>query len=163
MQIQPISHMDVQAFIDCYIQVFKTLNNTLPEDYVKTQIEQALRPEFYSKLKNAVDDHQHILLVSRDSDIIVGMVWGNITKDGSGWLGFMGVIQSHRRQGIGRDLLNRFIEECIKKGAQKVWLNTDPRLVPALQLYESSGFVQDGKVSNPYGLELILYSKNIAS
>lgn len=72
-------------------------------------------------------------------------------------------IQSYRRRGVGRDLLNRFIEECRKRGARKISLDTDPRLVPAIQLYERSGFTQEGSVTNPYGLELILYSKNIMS
>ena len=163
MKIQPISKEDVQGFIDCYICVFKTLYNILPEDYINTQIEQASHPEFYSKLRKAVDDHKHILLVSRDHNNIVGMAWGNITTDGSSWLGFMGVIQSHRRRGIGRHLLNRFIEESRKRGTRKISLDTDPRLVPAIQLYESSGFIQEGSVTNPYGLGLILYSKHIMS
>lgn len=159
MQIQPISHKDVHGFIDCYIRVFKTLFNILPEDYVNTQLENASSPEIYRKLMQAVDDHQHILLVAIDHDNIVGMAWGNIAKDGSGWLGFMGVIQSYRRRGVGRDLLNRFIEECRKQGARKISLDTDPKLVPAIQLYEYSGFTQEGSATNPYGLELILYSK----
>jgi GNAT superfamily N-acetyltransferase len=161
MNIRPISHEDLHGFIDCYIQVFRTLYEFLPEEYVKTQIEKANSPEFIDKLSKAVDNKNNILLVSLDDEKIVGMAWGNIKEDGSSWLRFMGVVQTHRRIGVGRGLLNRFIEECREKGSRKISLNTDPRLVSAIRLYEKTGFVKEGTVTNPHGLELMIYSKDL--
>jgi ribosomal protein S18 acetylase RimI-like enzyme len=162
MHIRSISYDDVQGFIECYIQVFGTLYDILPKEYVKTQIEKASRPEFYGKLLKEVDDNSNILLVSLDDENIIGMAWGNVKEDGSSWLSFMGVVQAYRRLGVGRALLIRFIEECLEKGSRKISLDTHPYLVPAIQLYESMGFVKEGFVKNPFGLELILYSKNIS-
>lgn len=162
MNIQPITQKDVQGFIDCYIQVFKTLYDILPQEYVKTQIEKANSPEFIEKLSKAVDNKNSILLVSLDDKKIVGIAWGNVKEDGSSWLSFMGVVQTHRRKGVGWGLLDRFIEECREKGSWKISLNTDPRLVSAISLYEKMGFVKEGTVTNPYGLELIIYSKDLS-
>lgn len=161
MNIRSISQEDVQGFVDCYIQVFKTLYDILPQEYVKTQIEKANSPEFIDKISKAVDNKNNILLVSLDDEKIVGMAWGNIKEDGSSWLSFMGVVQTYRRNGIGRGLLVRFIEECREKGSPLISLDTDPRLIPAIRLYESMGFVKEGYVMNPFGLELILYSKKL--
>ena len=73
----------------------------------------------------------------------------------------MGVKKPFRGKGLGRLLLNRFIDESMVKGANKISLDTDPSLVPAITLYKSEGFTRDGTVVNPYGLELILFSKNL--
>jgi hypothetical protein len=40
-------------------------------------------------------------------------------------------------------------------------LDTDPRLIPTIKLYESMGFSSEGFVENPYGLKLILFSKEL--
>ena len=101
-------------------------------------------------------------MVAMEEDETIGLAWGNIREDGSSWLTFLGVKPAHRRKGVGRSLLTRFIEESRKQGSHKVSLDTDPRLIPAVRLYESMGFVTEGFARNPYGLELVIYSKDIA-
>ena len=86
------------------------------------------------------------------------MLWGNIKEDAA-WLSFMGVKERFRGQGLGRSLLHRFIDESRDRGVPKIGLDTDPSLVPAIRLYESEGFTQEGTVVNPHGMELILFSK----
>ena len=162
MRIYQISPDEVQGLIDCYIQVFKTLEGILPTEYVETQVEKASTQEFFDDMMGKVDTPDNILLVSSLDEKIIGIAWGNIKEDGSAWLGFMGVKKPHRSSGIGRALLHQFIDECLVRGSSRVSLNTDPRLVPALKLYESEGFVRGKTVTNPFGLELIIFSKEIA-
>ena len=109
-----------------------------------------------------MDSPDSILLVSVADDATTGMAWGNIREDGSGWLAFMGVKKPYRGKRIGRALLHRFIDECRARGASKVSLDTSHALVPAITLYESEGFVREGLLENPYGLELILFNKDIS-
>lgn len=161
MHIRVISHEEVQGFIDCYIEVFRSLKGILPDEYVNNQIKRASSTEFQENVSKEVSDPHHILLVSLDDGHTIGLAWGNIKEDGSSWLSFLGVVPAFRRKGIGRSLLTRFIEESNKKGSGIVSLDTDPGLIPAIKLYESMGFVKDGLVKNPYGLELILYRKDI--
>jgi ribosomal protein S18 acetylase RimI-like enzyme len=63
--------------------------------------------------------------------------------------------------GIGRALLCQFIEQCINRGAHKISLDTDPKLVPAIKLYESMGFSREGFVTSPNGMKLILFGKEL--
>jgi len=58
-------------------------------------------------------------------------------------LGLM-VAASHRRLGIGRALLDRTVEWARANGIVKLELHVFPHNEPAIALYESFGFVQEG-------------------
>jgi RimJ/RimL family protein N-acetyltransferase len=58
-------------------------------------------------------------------------------------LGLM-VAASHRRQGIGRALLDTAFEWARASGVRKLELHVFPHNTPALALYESLGFVREG-------------------
>ena len=161
MIIRAITHDDVQAFIDCFVNVFSTFKGILPHEYVESQIETASKQEFQQNIVSKVDDRNNLLLVAMDDEKTIGLAWGNINKDSLCWLSFLGVVDAYRRMGIGRALLCRFIEQCIERGAHKISLDTDPKLIPAIQLYESMGFRREGFVTTPIGMKLILFSKEL--
>ncbi len=52
----------------------------------------------------------------------------------------MAVEPSHQGAGIGRRLLQAAIEEGRRAGAQRLYLETNHALTPAIRLYESVGF-----------------------
>jgi putative acetyltransferase len=52
----------------------------------------------------------------------------------------MAVTESSRRNGIGRQLLNKAIAEARASGAYRLYLETNRKLVGAIRLYESVGF-----------------------
>jgi putative acetyltransferase len=54
------------------------------------------------------------------------------------------VASSHRRRGIGRALLERAVEWSREAGVRKLELHVFPWNRPALELYESFGFVREG-------------------
>jgi ribosomal protein S18 acetylase RimI-like enzyme len=58
-------------------------------------------------------------------------------------LGLM-VAASHRRQGIGSALLERTVEWARANGVAKLELHVFAHNTPAIALYESFGFVQEG-------------------
>ena len=58
-------------------------------------------------------------------------------------LGLM-VAATHRRQGIGRALLQRTVEWARGSGISKLELHVFAYNAPAIALYESFGFVQEG-------------------
>jgi ribosomal protein S18 acetylase RimI-like enzyme len=161
MQIRKASQDDVSGFIECYLEIWMSLRGTLPEEYVSNQINRASGTPFYNYILSEILDPSCIILVTEDESEIIGLAWGSVRDDGSSWLAFLGVSPDHRRRGIGRSLLKRFIEESKKKGSCVISLDTDPRLVPAVRLYENSGFAYGGVTKNQYGLELVIYTKTI--
>ena len=52
----------------------------------------------------------------------------------------MAVEPSYQRAGIGRRLLQAVIDEARSAGAQRLYLETNHALTPAIRLYESLGF-----------------------
>jgi putative acetyltransferase len=76
----------------------------------------------------------------------------------------MAVEPSHQRAGIGRRLLHAVIEEARNASAQRLYLETNHVLTPAIRLYESIGFKHidaDRIIPSPYAradvyMELIL-------
>jgi putative acetyltransferase len=58
-------------------------------------------------------------------------------------LGLM-VSASHRRRGIGRQLLDRAVAWAQEAGVRKLELHVFPWNGPAIRLYESYGFVREG-------------------
>jgi len=161
VNIRSISDTDMPSFIRCYLEIWQSLKGILPDDYVNTQIQQASSEEFLEKLLEANSNNLNIFLMACIEANTVGIAWGRIQEDGSSWLSFLGVIPVHRRKGVGGALLARFIEESRSMGSRKISLDTDPRLTPAIKLYETRGFDAQGTTLNQYGLELIIYSREI--
>lgn len=160
MNIRLIKKDGVQDFIGCYLEIWRSLKGVLPDGYVDDQIKRASSREFHEKIIE-VGDPVNLFMVASEQAETVGLVWGNLREDGSTWLTFLGVKPAHRRRGVGRSLLSRFIDESRSRGSGKVSLDTDPRLAPAVRLYESMGFVVEGYTENKYGLQLVVYSLDI--
>ena len=161
MNIRLIKKDGVQDFIGCYLEIWRSLKGILPDGYVDDQIKRSCSQEFHEKIIDEVGDPVNLFMVASEQAETVGLAWGNHREDGSTWLTFLGVKPAHRRRGVGRSLLSRFIEESRSRGSGKVSLNTDPRLAPAVRLYESMGFVVEGYTENKYGLQLVVYSLDI--
>ncbi|MGA8271951.1 MAG: GNAT family N-acetyltransferase [Candidatus Sulfotelmatobacter sp.] len=86
------------------------------------------------------------------------------TKDKEFEVAKMAVEPSHQGTGIGRRLLHATIEEGRSAGAQRLYLETNHVLTPAIRLYESVGFqhIDPNRITpSPYAradvfMELIL-------
>ena len=61
---------------------------------------------------------------------------------------------AHRRQGVGRDLMNRARDYANKSGASRLDLLTDKSNTPGQKLYESLGYVKVNEDFFAYSLSL---------
>ena len=75
-----------------------------------------------------------------DPSGVVGMVGVERHSETSAELRRMAVDKAHRRQGIGRDLLQVAEAFCSDFGYRTVVLSTSELQVPAMRLYEDSGY-----------------------
>ena len=57
----------------------------------------------------------------------------------------MGVIAGHRGRGLGRALVGAVIDAARRAGLEKIELSVYASNVPALSLYRSVGFVEEGR------------------
>ncbi|MDQ3672007.1 MAG: GNAT family N-acetyltransferase [Actinomycetota bacterium] len=107
--------------------------------------------------------HRHpdaTVIVAVDGDGVVGRL--SLSRDPHpashhvADLGLM-VAESHRRQGIGRQLLEEAIAWARSVGVRKIELHVFPWNEPALRLYESFGFEREGYRKQHYarGDELV--------
>jgi GNAT superfamily N-acetyltransferase len=150
---------DIQGFLECYAEVWRSFQGILPDRYVGEVLEGLDQPSFTENIRSLLANPDGILLVAEKEEEIIGHAQGRLNRGGYGWLSFMGVSPSHRRQGVGRALLGAFIDESRKHGCTKVSLDTAPGLKPAIKLYTDMGFIPEGYMRNHmHGLDLIFYS-----
>jgi GNAT superfamily N-acetyltransferase len=150
---------DIPDFVGCYSGIWRSFLGTLPDQYVEEVVEDAAQPSFPGRVKAAIENPDRITLVAEEEGEVVGLAQGRVNRGGYSWLDFMGVTPGRRRRGIGRALLERFIEESRGSGCTKVSLNTAPYLKPAIKLYAEMGFIPEGYMRNHmHGLDLIFYS-----
>ncbi len=62
----------------------------------------------------------------------------------------LSVVPDARREGLGRELLGRFLAEAIRLGAEQVFLEVRVSNESAIALYEREGFVRVARRENYY-------------
>jgi len=160
MKIREMRKEDIESFIDCEARIWETLREHLPEEFVERNLNWMRRQGFRDAWMKAIGDPNRILLVAEEDDSVVGVAQGLVDWSRLSTLGFLGVDEGHRRKGIARGLMERFIEESKSRDAAKITLFTSPTLKPAVKLYADMGFVPEGFLSrHRLGVDMIIYSK----
>ncbi len=78
-------------------------------------------------------------LVAERQGIVAGYVVAHYAAD-EGEILNLGVAAAHRRQGIGRALVERVLQTLVQRGVGTVYLEVRASNAAARQLYESLGF-----------------------
>ena len=158
-KVRSASIGDLGELLKCYAEIWKSLREWLPESFVDPELERIRTSEALDMLKQGIESKDGILLVAEENNEIVGLARGREAAGVCG-LGFLGVKKEHRHKGIGASLLNKLAEVAKERNAHKIWLLTSPRLLPAVRLYVSDGFVPEGMLrKHSHGLDMIIYSK----
>jgi GNAT superfamily N-acetyltransferase len=89
----------------------------------------------------------HHLLFAYDEDVPIGFISGVETihpdKGTEMFLYELGVVDSHRRRGVGRALVERLAMIARAAGCYGMWVATDDANPVALATYESAGATRD--------------------
>ena len=98
-------------------------------------------------LESFLSDERRYFLVAIERDRPIGTLTGYALQrphraEPQFLLYDIDVREEWRRRGIGRALVERFIEEARNAGAFEVWVLTDPSNAAAMRLYERSGMVR---------------------
>ncbi len=105
-----------------------------------------------------LSDPATVAFVARDGESVVGWAWGlrQPRADGDSMLLLyeMEVVESERRKGIGRDLVDALLDLGRSEGHRKVWLFTEADNNEAVSLYEETGGHRSARGHVLYSWEL---------
>ncbi|MBO6232101.1 MAG: ribosomal protein S18-alanine N-acetyltransferase [Ruminiclostridium sp.] len=91
----------------------------------------------------------------------IGYAIGRISFD-EAELYRIAVLPEKRRAGAGKRLLTGFIDECVRRGAEKIFLEVRAKNVPAVSLYEQFGFTRISVRGGYYGDDdALIYCLNV--
>lgn len=102
-------------------------------------------------------DPRHHIIVVIDAGCVIGMItavnYVHSDKAPQLWINEVGVAESHRRQGIGRRLLDAMLAHGRTLECTEAWVGTEGDNIPARALYESGRSAPE---------DFVLYSFNLA-
>ena len=142
-----MQNIKIIPFSPEYQADFKRLNIEWIEQYFVVEphdVEQLDFPQDFI-LKNGGE----ILFAILDGEVVgtVGMAY---LDEHSFELAKMAVSPKHHGLGIGRLLGEAALDFARKKGAKRVWLESNRALIPAITMYEKLGFQEVDFVPTPY-------------
>ncbi len=94
--------------------------------------------------------HPEAFHVAEAGDEIVGFVMGTVQRAYEARILALAVCEQWRRQGIATDLAQRFLMAFRQHGVKRITLEVRLTNEPAIGLYRSMGFEQDGIVEDYY-------------
>jgi len=92
--------------------------------------------------------------VAEDSGRLVGFAIVDWRMDSGELLAYIQTIEiapEGRRRGTGAELLRRIEDSAHHAGARNIWLHVDAENRPAISLYQSHGYLCQGRDENYYG------------
>jgi putative acetyltransferase len=150
----------VRSFVRGDEEAFRLLNEAWIEKYFG--LEEADRKILGDPVAQILAPGGQIYM-ALDGEERVGIVALIKMGDGEFEVAKMGVAESRRGQGIGRELLTFTIEDARRLGAKRLFIETNTSLKNAIHLYESLGFrhLPPGSVQSHFArgdafLELLL-------
>ena len=89
--------------------------------------------------------------------------WSHPPEQSVAYIQTLEVAPAHRNRGIAGELLRRLEESVRSAGAQVIWLHVAESNAPAIRLYESHGYIQQGRERDFYAktIDALLYAKPI--
>jgi [ribosomal protein S18]-alanine N-acetyltransferase len=91
--------------------------------------------------------------------------WARGASGAIGYIQTIEVIPERRKQGLGRELLRRIEDSAFASSAQAIWLHVHAENAPAIHLYESHGYLLEGREEDYYapGHAALIYGKPLSS
>jgi ribosomal-protein-alanine N-acetyltransferase len=106
--------------------------------------------------------------VAEEQDALAGFAiveWSQRNKEITAYVDTIEVLEAHRKQGIGVELLRRIEGSARGASAGLIWLHVDKENASAIRLYESCGYEAHGRQEGfyPNGNTALIYAKPLSS
>ena len=106
-------------------------------------------PWSLNSIRYELDNPLSMWIIAEENGVVAGYV-GSQSVMGEADMMNLAVVPSYRRQGIGRQLVERLVNELKKNDVHLLFLEVRVTNEPAIELYHSLGFVQVGRRPNYY-------------
>jgi ribosomal protein S18 acetylase RimI-like enzyme len=121
-------------------------------------------PISLSKKTNLIETAKKLYILGdifciKDNKNIIGLIAGysNNTKDKTGYISVLAILNKYRGKGLASKLVNVFLDNAKKNGMNTVFLYTHASNVNAVKLYKRLGFYEvELKNNDDYVLEKVL-------
>ncbi len=116
------------------------------------RIEQACfaEPWSLSSLLYQLNTEDTVYRILNCGDVSAGFALGTDLR-GEAELYRLAVLPEYRRKGFGETLLREFLTDCARRGAKRVFLEVRSKNLPAVSLYQKTGFRQIAVRKGYYG------------
>jgi ribosomal protein S18 acetylase RimI-like enzyme len=104
--------------------------------------------------------------IAEESGRLAGFAIVDFTAEMEGTIAYIQTIevaQTHRKQGIGAELLSRVEDSARTTGAKVIWLHVDAENDAAIRLYRAHGYHEEGRQDHYYaqGRAAEIYAKSL--
>lgn len=119
-----------------------------------------------SMMRKLINDPASATWIAGEDDRMAGfgiVYWSHPPEQPLAYIQTLEVAPTHRNRGIARELLGRMEQSATRAGAHVIWLHVAESNAPAIRLYETHGFSQQGREPNFYakGIAALLFAKPI--
>lgn len=120
--IRIATQSDVEKPLDCYVEIWQSLRECLPDSFINPAVESIRNPEGIERFRQGMDSVDGIYLVAEQNKEIVGLPTGR-EHGGVANTGFLDVEKQHRRKGIAAAPIQIRRESRRKKSSQGLALH----------------------------------------
>lgn len=132
------------------------------EEHSTTTVREHQKSELENIYHSYSQKDRKFWVIDQEGEII-GMVGIIIVDEDTAELIRMRVKRQYRKQGLGKKLLYKVEEYCIKIGKKRIILHTAKRLAIARKMYEKYGFnlYNEQVIQGPVKFTMLSYSKDL--
>jgi ribosomal protein S18 acetylase RimI-like enzyme len=91
--------------------------------------------------------------------------WAEESGESIAYIQTIEVLPDQRGHGVGHELLRRLQDSAYSAGARTIWLHVDAENQAAIRLYQSNGYLCEGREDGYYGRgrAALIYAKSLLS
>jgi len=159
--IREMKKEDIESSINLSIEVrVKTWEKYEKEVYPRKLLDEELKLYSYDTFLRFIGDENRYGFVAEDDGRIVGLAIGRFDQGGISDLSWICTALEEQGKGIGKQLIQKVENYSKEKGCHKLFAYTTPNLITAVNLYLSSGFVQEAFLRKHWHkLDFLIMSK----
>jgi len=115
-------------------------------------------------MHSLIDAADSATWIAEDDGAMAGFSIVEWTRDAARTIAYIQTIEvapDQRGRGVGAELLHRMEQSAVAAGAASIWLHVDAENRPAIGLYQSRGYLCEGRREGYYGrgTSALIYEK----